>query len=241
MPRGLGTIGYTSSRAWVDMIRLFEKDGFKTIPSVSCWNICSSKFYCDGLFRREGLRTPMTVAVGYSDDAERAFEQLETDFPVIIKSSSGTQTGVGVVIAESMRSLHAIIQMTSLLMKNIDLIIQEYIKTPYDVRVIVMNGQVLGSMKRTIISDDFRSNVSLGSKATAFELTELEEKNSLTAAKAVDGQLVGVDFIPAKDRNKEQPYILEVNSMPGFGGIEEVHSGFTSKILKNLMNRDNWT
>ena len=48
--------------------------------------------------------------------------------------------------------------------------------------------------------------------------------------------------MPAKDREKEQPYILEVNSMPGFGGIERAtkNKSVTEEILKTYMNRNNW-
>ena len=52
--------------------------------------------------------------------------------------------------------------------------------------------------------------------------------------------MVGVDFIPAKDREKEQPYILEVNSMPGFGGIEKIEKGLTQKILEYFKDRRTW-
>ena len=97
-------------------------------------------------------------------------------------------------------------------------------------------------MKREVISDgDFRSNVSLGAESAAFELTEIEEKDSITAAKSVFGRLVGVDFIPAKNREKEQPYVLEVNAMPGFGGIEKIKKGLTREILEHFKNRDNWS
>jgi len=115
------------------------------------------------------------------------------------------------------------------------------LKTDYDVRVVVLDGQVMGAMKREVIQDgDFRSNVSLGADSGSFELTELEEKDSITAAAAVKGRLTGVDFIPAKNREKEQPYILEVNSMPGFGGIEKIEKGMTQKILEYFKDRDNW-
>ena len=59
----------------------------------------------------------------------------------------------------------------------------------------------------------------------------------------VEGELVGVDFLPSKNREKDQPYILEVNSMPGFGGIENItkDKSVTSEILKHYYNRDNWT
>jgi glutathione synthase/RimK-type ligase-like ATP-grasp enzyme len=53
-----------------------------------------------------------------------------------------------------------------------------------------------------------------------FELTELERKESLRAVESVDGDIVGVDFIPAKDREKDSPYFIEVNSTPGLTGIE---------------------
>ena len=111
----------------------------------------------------------------------------------------------------------------------------------------------MGAMKRPIVEGDFRSNVSQGSEPEVHELTELESKESLRAAKAVDGDIVGVDFIPAKDRDKESPYFIEVNSTPGLIGIEAVLSksavkplikgqdrSITKEILKTYMNRDNW-
>ena len=244
MPRGLGTIGLTSSRYWVDMIRNLEDDGFLTLPSLKSWDMCASKYITDILMRKAGLRTPKTVAIAHSEDTERAMKELGTKFPVILKSSTGTQTGVGVVIIESMRSLHASVQMQMLYSKYLPIIIQEYIKTDYDVRVIVLDGTVLGAMKREVIQDnDFRSNVSLGAEASIIKLTDIEIKDSLTAAEVVDGRLCGVDFIPAKNREKESPYIIEVNSMPGFGGIEKLDTkkSLTQDIFKYFMNRDNWT
>ena len=43
-----------------------------------------------------------------------------------------------------------------------------------------------------------------------------------------------------KNREKEQPYILEVNSMPGFGGIEKLKKGLVKEILEHFKNRNNW-
>jgi len=132
--------------------------------------------------------------------------------------------------------------MLSLLSKNIDLIIQEYIKIEYDVRVIVLQGTILAAMKRTVITGDARSNASLGADVENIELTELEKQDSIKAAELCKGDLVGVDFMPAKNREKEQPYILEVNSMPGFIGIESSNKdkSITQEILKHFKNRENW-
>ena len=241
MPRGLGTVGMTNNQTWTDTIKDFEKQGFLIIPSIENWTICSSKYYTDILCRKAGLRTPKTVPITYSEDTERVIEELGTKFPVILKTSTGSQTGVGVVIVESMRSLHASVQMLKLYEKHMPILIQEYIKTDYDVRVVILDDKILGSIKREVISDDdFRSNISLGAEAKNIELTEIEKKDSMTAAKAVGGRLVGVDFIPAKNREKEQPYILEVNSMPGFGGIEKLKKGLVKEILEHFKDRNNW-
>ena len=241
MPRGLGTPGLTNSRYWTDTIKKLELEGYQMIPSTKCWDICTSKYLTDILCKEAGLRTPKTVPISYSEDTDRAVKELNTKFPIILKASTGTQTGVGVVIIESLRSLNAAIEMLSLHSKYLPLIIQEFIEIDYDVRVVVLDGRVLGTMKREVITDgDFRSNISLGAEASDIQLTEIEERNALKAAEIVDGRLVGVDFIPAKNREKEQPYILEVNSMPGFGGIEKLKKGLVQEILEHFKNRNNW-
>ena len=83
--RGLNTFGYTTNRRWVDTIRNLEDKGFKTIPSINTWDMCSSKYYCDQLMKANGLRTPTTVPITYSDDSERAVEQGKLKFPLILK------------------------------------------------------------------------------------------------------------------------------------------------------------
>ncbi len=240
--RGLGTFGYTTNRRWVDIIRGLEDKGFKTIPSIKTWDMCSSKYYCDQLFKQNNLRSPITVPITYSDDSERAVKEGGLKFPLILKSSSGSQTGVGVIIMESMKSLHPTVQMLSFLKPYVDLLVQEYIKIDYDIRVLVVNGEVLASMRRNVMDDDIRSNASLGAKTESIELTDLEKETAIKVAELVDGDLVGVDLLPAKDREKEQPYILEVNATPGLGGIEEVtkDKSVTQEILKIYMNRENW-
>ena len=82
----------------------------------------------------------------------------------------------------------------------------------------------------------------MGAKTESIELTDMEKETAIKVSQLVDGDLVGVDLLPTKDREKEQPYILEVNATPGLGGIEEVtkDKSVTQEILKIYMNRENW-
>ena len=156
--------------------------------------------------------------------------------------STGSQTGVGVLLIDNMRTLHATVQMALLVDKSLSLILQEYIEIDYDIRAIVLGDEVIAAMKRKVIKgDDFRSNVSLGAEAEPIELTDLEKENAIKANKSVHGKLTGVDMFPSKNRETEQPYILEVNANPGFVGIEKVVPKTTKRIFDHFKNRDNWT
>ena len=102
----------------------------------------------------------------------------------------------------------------------------------------------MGAMKRPIVEGDFRSNVSQGSEPEIHELTDLEKSASLKAAEAVGGDVVGVDFIPSKNREEDSPYFIEVNSNPGLIGIEKTFSkkfSITEEILKTYLDRTNWS
>ncbi len=255
MARGIGTSAKSGNRSWADMCKVFEYEGFTVINSTECHNICNDKWMNNLIFKRENFNTPKTVRINHPEGAKWALEELDADFPLILKTAAGSR-GIGVMWIESEKALHGLVQLLYREDEYIDIILQEYIKTDYDVRAIVCAGKILGAIKRPIVDDDFRSNVSQGSEPEVHELTELESKESLRAAKAVDGDIVGVDFIPAKNRDKDMPFFIEVNSTPGLIGIEATFAdsqikkslkkekgkfSITTEIIRIYMNRDNWT
>ena len=252
MARGLGSTTKLGNRSWWVTINNLENKGYTVINSTKCHDICGDKWFNQVVFQREEFNTPNTVLVRHAEGAADAAEKLGNKFPMILKTSTGSR-GVGVMWIESLKSLHSVIQLLYREDEYVDILLQEYIKTDYDVRVIVVAGQILGAMKRPVISDDFRSNVSQGSEPEIHELTELEKEESIRAAKAVDGMMVGVDFIPSKNRDKDKPYLIEVNSTPGLMGVEAVFNtaaskpiikdqkrSITKEILRMFMDRNNW-
>ena len=240
MMRGLNP--RASCESWKVMGRTLEHEGYKLINSVKCNEICNDKWHNHTIFLRENIQTPKTVLVRYSEGSLDAAKKLNNKYPMILKTSVGS-IGVGVMYVESAKSLESIVQLLYREDRYIDILLQEYIKTEYDVRVIVVAGEIMGAMKRPIVKGDFRGNVSQGSKPEIHELTDLEMSESIRAAKAVEGDWVGVDFIPSQNRETEKPYFIEVNSNPGLTGIEEAFSkkfSMTEKLLKTYYNRENW-
>ena len=226
--------------SWLDIISTLEKHSICVVNSRQTINVCADKYRTSLRLSDYGIKQPKTVLINDPEKSVLAFDKLDTNFPVIMKTLRGSK-GVGVLFVESEKSLDSIVQLIYKQDEDTDLLLQEYIKTDYDVRVLVLGGKVLATMKRPVIEGDFRSNVSLGSKPEKIKLTEIEIEASLLAAKAVGGVWTAVDFIPSRNREKDAPFIIEVNSSPGTEGIEEASGQNISKeIIEFFAEKKNW-
>jgi len=226
--------------SWMDIISSLEKHSVCVINSRQSINICTDKYRTALRLSDYGIRQPKTTLINDPEKSALAFDKLDTKMPVIMKTLRGSK-GVGVLFIESEKALDSIVQLIYKQDEDTDLLLQEYIPTDYDVRVLVLGGKVLATMKRPVIEGDFRSNVSQGSKPEKIKLTEIEIEASLLAAKAVNGVWTAVDFIPSKNREKEAPFVIEVNSSPGTEGMEEASGQNISKeIIQFFADKKNW-
>ena len=230
----------TRKDSWMDIVSLLEKHSVCVVNSRETISVCADKYRTSLRLADYGVKQPVTHLINDPENSVQAFENLNTQYPIILKTLRGSK-GVGVLFVESAKALDSIVQLIHKQDEDADLLLQEYIKTDYDARVLVLGGKVLSTMKRPVIEGDFRSNVSQGSKPQKLELTELEIEESLKAAKAVNGLWTAVDFIPSKNRTKEPPFIIEVNSSPGTEGMEEATGRNISKeILEFFSEKKNW-
>ena len=166
------------------------------------------------ILSRAGLGLPKTIFTNYSKNVEEIVEQVG-GAPVIIKLLEGTQ-GIGVILAETKKAAESVIEAFNNLQARV--IVQEYIKEAggADIRAFIVDGQVVGAMKRQGKEGEFRSNLHRGGTANVITLTDEEEIAALKAAKAMGLGIAGVDML----QSSRGPLILEVNSSPGLEGIE---------------------
>ncbi len=229
-----------NKHSWLDLVTQLERAKYCVVNSRHCLEVCYDKYRTSMFLNDVGLRQPKSVILSDEESIGITLKRLKSKFPIILKTITGTH-GVGVMFIESERALNSIVQILYKLDEDIGIILQEYIKTNYDIRVHVLNKEVVATLKRPVIKGDFRSNVSQGSKPTTYELTEKEKQDCISAAKSVDGIWVGVDFIPATNPEKEQPFIIEVNGSPGTSEIDKVNKmDMSEMILNHFKNRDNW-
>ena len=232
----------TAKDSYLDLISQIERYGFPVVNSRECIEVCADKFRTYLRLQEIGMNQPRTVLVPNEDPetVDLAAERLDNEFPMVLKTLQGAK-GVGVLLVETERSLQSTVSLVYKIDPNCDILLQEYIDMEYDVRVMINNKRIIGAMKRKKIIDDFRSNISQGAEAEEIELTDLEKETCLIAAKAVNGQWVGVDFIPADNREKDAPYILEVNQSPGSQGISEaIGEEVCEIIIDDYFDRNIW-
>jgi RimK family alpha-L-glutamate ligase len=86
-----------------------------------------------------------------------------------------------------------------------------------DLRIYVVDGEVVGAMRRYAPEGDWRTNVALGGdvEAATDELTEAAATMAVDAADAIGLDYAGVDVIEDDDGW----YVLEVNPTAGFRGL----------------------
>ncbi|MGO1244332.1 30S ribosomal protein S6--L-glutamate ligase [Sphingobacterium sp. JB170] len=172
------------------------------------------KLRCMQILSGAGLGLPITGFARSVSDVDDLISMVG-GAPLVIKLLEGTQ-GIGVVLAETKKAASSVIEAFYGLGNNI--LIQEYIKEAKgtDIRAFVVDGKVVGAMKRTAKEGEFRSNLHRGGSAEIVKLTRDEKASAISAAKAMGLTVAGVDMLPSV----RGPLILEVNSSPGLEGIE---------------------
>jgi ribosomal protein S6--L-glutamate ligase len=196
------------------VVRQFEMMGaFTTVTSDSILR-SRDKLRCFQRLSKADIGMPKTVFTNYSRDVEEVISHVGGT-PVVIKLLEGTQ-GLGVVLAETKNAAESVLEAFNGLQARA--LVQEYIAESKgaDLRVFIVDHQVVGAMKRQGKEGEFRSNLHRGGSANLIKLTTPELALAIRAAKALKLPVCGVDML----QSKRGPLILEVNSTPGLEGIE---------------------
>ncbi len=198
------------------IIRQFEvKHVYTTLSSLALVR-SRDKLRATQVLAKNDIGIPKTVFAKQPRDVQNLIKTVGGP-PLIVKLLEGTQ-GLGVVLAETKTAAKSVIEAFYGL--NANILVQEFIKEAggSDIRVIVVGGKVIAAYKRQGQEGEFRSNLHRGGEGVKVKLSAKEKKTAIAATKALGLNIAGVDML----RSERGPLVLEVNSSPGFEGVEHV-------------------
>ncbi|MEP5730111.1 MAG: 30S ribosomal protein S6--L-glutamate ligase [Sulfitobacter sp.] len=196
------------------VIRQFETIGTYCVNGSAGITASRDKLHAHQVLASKRIGMPMTAFAASPKDTSNLMGLVGTA-PLIVKLLESTQ-GKGVVLAETKKAAESVIDAFRGLKANF--LVQDFVKEAAgeDIRCLVIAGKVVAAMKRTGADGDFRSNLHRGGTAKVVRISKEERETAVRAARAFGLGKAGVDLL----RSESGPKVLEVNSSPGFEGIE---------------------
>lgn len=227
-------IGASATEYGAAIIRQFENLGvFTTVKSESLLK-ARNKLHCLQILSKNGIDVPRTGISAGDYCSSMVYDQISND-KSIIKLLASTQ-GLGVILVNSKRQGLSIVE--GFHRVNQDVLIQEFIEDSKgsDYRAFVVDGKIVGAMRRQALPGEFRSNIHRGASSAAVQLSPEEEKLAIKSAELLGLSVAGVDIL----RSSRGPLILEVNASPGLEGIETTtRLDIAGKIIEYIEKNKN--
>ncbi|NBV42798.1 RimK family alpha-L-glutamate ligase, partial [bacterium] len=206
-------IGAFGNSIVLAIVRQLELMGVPVLNSSQAIAIARDKLATLQVLSSASIPVPGTMFSVDEGHVDRMVDTLGT--PLVLKALDGMQ-GAGVVLGETVRSIPSIIDWFRV--SRADFIAQEFIpeSAGTDIRILVVDGQVVAAMRRQGVETEFRSNLHRGGTAEPVVATPIEMEIAVRAAEVVGLNLAGVDIL----RTDRGPMVMEVNASPGLEGIE---------------------
>lgn len=208
------------------------KDETFIINDVDGLRKANNKLYTTTFHDPENTFLPVTHVSKNKEYLKKAI--LESEHQKMILKPLDGSGGRGVIVLEK----EARSNVNSLLDFYIDrddksyVIVQEYIDGAQDgdVRVLMLNGKILGAYQRKPAKDDIRANIHAGGSAHKYQLSKEQQKICQKIGKKLvhDGlYFVGLDLIGLK--------LLEVNVLNP-GGIRNINLLNKTKLQRDVVD-----
>jgi RimK family alpha-L-glutamate ligase len=201
--------------------------GVRIVNRTLPYQWADDKIVTHMILSKKGIKSPDIMLIGPDFKFRKKIK-----FPVILKHKSKYH-GKGTFLVNSIDEIKDIVGK-----KFQNYFIQEYIEESrgVDIRVHMANNRVVGAYKRTNI-DGFLSNLKAGGKAEVLEKIPKDlNKLAIKVSKASRLDIVGIDFLVAKNG---EYLVCEVNRTPGWLGFLDENFNlkvdFPRKIMREML------
>jgi RimK family alpha-L-glutamate ligase len=211
-PIGRGSIEELVFR--LDILYRLQRFGSYIINPPEAIEHCVDKYDVITLLEENNIPVPRTAVTENVYEALNAFKELDSD--VIVKPLFGSR---GIGATRIMDSDIASTVFKAITFYHGVIYLQEYVPHGYsDIRVFVVGDRVVAAMRR--VADNWKTNYSQGARPESIRIDKSLEDLAIKSAGVVGCRIAGVDVL----ESQRGPIVLEVNSQPGWKGLQSVTS-----------------
>lgn len=198
------------------VIRHLERLGVRCFNGSTHIDMVKDKLFTQQILAENDIPVPKTMLVKFPVDIDLVEKTI--GFPVVIKTLSGSQ-GKGVFLSEKRKNFQDLMQLIEVTNSKVNVILQEFMADSFgrDLRVFTLGGKAIACMERTSASEDFKANYSAGGNVKPHPITPEIEWLAIEASRLLGLEIAGVDLLFDNGHFR----ICEVNSSPGFEGLEK--------------------
>ncbi|HPF77690.1 MAG TPA: RimK family alpha-L-glutamate ligase [Alphaproteobacteria bacterium] len=197
--------------------RQLERLGVHVFNTADVIETVRDKLHTHQVLAESGIDTPDTMLAKFPVDMQLIEETI--GFPLVVKTLNGA-LGIGVFLLESRSAFQDLMELVGETNPNLQLIFQKFVSVSKgrDLRLFVVDGEVIAAMERRAKDGGFKANYSSGASVHEFKPDQEAIDIALKTAEVLNIDIGGIDLLFKEGGGYT---ICEANTFPGFKGLEK--------------------
>ncbi len=211
--------------------RQLERLGVHVFNPADVIETVRDKLHTHQILAESGIDTPDTMLAKFPVDIDLIERNI--GFPVVVKTLNGA-LGIGVFLLESRGAFQDLMELVGETNPNLQLIFQRFVSVSKgrDLRLLVVDGEVIAAMERRAQDGGFKANYSSGATVHEFIPDKEAIDIALRTSEVLNIDIGGIDLLFKEGGGYT---ICEANTFPGFKGLEKASGvNIAEKILESM-------
>ncbi len=212
---------------YLNILKIFQAMNIRVINTATSIEKTVDKLYTSHLLNENNIRTPMTYIFRGYDKAKNFLDHNIPPKGIVYKPLFGSQ-GDNIKLIKNSSDIDKLDNKSNIYY------FQEYLENTinHDFRVLLFNhNDTFKCFHMTRYGDTFVNNVSKGGSCTKEDINESIINLAIESSKLLNINFCGVDIMQYKD----EYYVIEVNSIPAWKGLQDVEEENISEHFVNLL------
>lgn len=210
--RPFGRLSFEQAFFRMDTLHLIENLGIPVINSPKAIEIAINKHRTLALLAKNGIKVPYTVV---TENVNETVKKLNYSKGIVVKPLFGSK-GLGSFLLKDRDYAWRVL--ADLRYLRHVLYLQQLLKHGgKDIRAFVIGDKVVAAMYREL-PGSWKTNIARGARPKPLKVTDEIADIAVKSAKIIGCDIAGVDIVESKG----EKYVIEINSQPGWKGIQKV-------------------